>query len=446
MSPIQPAAARQFAVDVVRRLREAGFQSLWAGGCVRDQLLGLQPKDYDVATDATPDQVRDLFGRRKTLAIGAAFGVISVMGPRSAGHIEVATFRRDASYSDGRHPDSVAFSTPEEDAQRRDFTINGLFFDPLENRVIDYVGGQEDLRRGIVRAIGDPRQRFGEDKLRMLRAVRFTATFGFQLDSATLDAIRAQADDLVVVSAERIAAEMRRMLAHPSRATAVELLDQSGLLSIVLPEAMTIERDEHETVAGPVDRPWPRTLRLLQALRAEDFTAALALLVREMSPLHPDVPPKGPETRETSAQRVVEAVADRWRLANDERAGALRLLADESALRSAPTTPWPRLQRLLITPDIERRLAYTEAIASVLDGSVAAVDFCREKLRLPPEQLNPPPLVTGNDLKAAGLKPGPQFRSLLEAIRDAQLEGRIATKDEAIALAASLLRPKPDAV
>jgi len=446
MDAIQPTAARKFAVDVVRRLREAGFQSLWAGGCVRDQLLGLTPKDYDVATNATPNQVRELFGHRKTLAIGAAFGVISVMGPKAAGHIEVATFRRDASYSDGRHPDSVAFSTPEEDAQRRDFTINGLFFDPLENRVIDYVGGQEDLGRKIVRAIGDPRHRFGEDKLRMLRAVRFTATFGFALDEATLHAIRTQADDLVVVSAERIAAEMRRMLAHANRAMAVALLDQANLLSIVLPEAATIERNDQETLTGPSLRSWPRTLQILRALRTEDFTAALALLVREMSPIHPDVPPVASQARETAPQRVIEAVADRWRLANDERLGALRLLAGEKTFRDAQAVPWPQLQRLLITADVERRLAYTEAIVSVLEGNTESVDYCRERLRLPPEQLNPPPLVTGNDLKASGLKPGPEFKSLLESIRDAQLEERISTKEEAIALAATLLRPKQDPV
>src|SRR5690349_3855336 len=178
MAYVDPAAQRAFALDVARRLRERGYESLWAGGCVRDQLLGLTPKDYDVATNATPEQVRDLFGHRKTIAIGAAFGVISVIGPRPAGQIDVATFRRDSDTSDGRRPDAVTFTNAEEDARRRDFTINGLFFDPIDERVIDYVGGQEDLKRGVMRAIGEPAQRFDEDKLRMLRAVRFTATLG----------------------------------------------------------------------------------------------------------------------------------------------------------------------------------------------------------------------------------------------------------------------------
>jgi poly(A) polymerase len=192
---------RDLALDVVRRLRAAGFEALWAGGCVRDQILGIPPKDYDVATSAEPEQVRDVFGRRKTLAIGQSFGVITVVGPRGSGQIDVATFRRDAAYSDGRHPDQVTFTTAEQDALRRDFTINGLFYDPIESRVIDYVGGQEDLREGIVRAIGDPRERIAEDKLRMLRAVRFAARFDFALDERTLTAVQEQAHELVIVSA-----------------------------------------------------------------------------------------------------------------------------------------------------------------------------------------------------------------------------------------------------
>src|SRR5437762_3715435 len=240
MAAIDPQLARQFAVDVVRRLRESGHQSLWAGGCVRDQLMGQLPKDYDVATDAVPDRVREVFGKRRTLPIGASFGVITVLGPEAAGQIDVATFRRDATYSDGRHPDAVSFSDAEHDAQRRDFTINGLFFDPLEDRVIDYVGGQDDLARRVIRAIGDPLARIAEDKLRMLRAVRFAARFDFAIDDKTLAAIKQQARELVIVSAERIAAELRLILTHPNRARGMELLADTGLLEIVLPEASSL--------------------------------------------------------------------------------------------------------------------------------------------------------------------------------------------------------------
>ena len=220
---------RRFAADVVRRLRAAGFEAYWAGGCVRDQLLGRTPKDYDVATSATPEQIRTLFGRRRTLAIGAAFGVISVIGPKPAGMVEVTTFRRDAAYSDGRHPDSVTFSSAEEDASRRDFTINGLFYDPVEQRVIDFVGGQKDLAERHVRAIGCARDRFAEDKLRMLRAVRFAAAFDFTLDDEARAAIAEMAAEIHVVSPERIAMEMRRLLADSSRAAGVRLLLETGL-------------------------------------------------------------------------------------------------------------------------------------------------------------------------------------------------------------------------
>ena len=184
MTKVSPAEQRESGPHVLRRLRKAGYQALWAGGCVRDQLFGRTPNDYDVATSATPAEIRQVFGRRHTLEIGAAFGVVAVLGRKEAGMIEVTTFRRDAQYSDGRHPDAVVFSTPEEDAQRRDFTINGLFYDPLEDRVIDYVGGVADLERGLVRAIGDPRARFSEDKLRMIRAVRIAAGFNFAVDEA----------------------------------------------------------------------------------------------------------------------------------------------------------------------------------------------------------------------------------------------------------------------
>ena len=232
---VDAARQRVFAREIVEKLRAHGFEALWAGGCVRDELLGIRPKDYDVATSATPDQIRDVFGRRRTLEIGAAFGVITVLGPRAAGQIEVATFRTDATYSDGRHPDSVSFTDAEHDAQRRDFTINGLFFDPLTDRVVDYVGGQADLNARIVRAIGSPRLRFSEDRLRMLRAVRFAATFAFTIEPETLRAIQEMAVDVTRVSPERIGMEIRRMLLDPNRAVALELLRETKLLPHVLP-------------------------------------------------------------------------------------------------------------------------------------------------------------------------------------------------------------------
>ncbi|MCI0358853.1 MAG: CCA tRNA nucleotidyltransferase [Planctomycetaceae bacterium] len=414
---------RELATDVVRRLRAAGYEALWAGGCVRDQILGIPPKDYDVATSALPEQVRDVFGKRKTLAIGQSFGVITVLGPKGAGQIDVATFRSDATYSDGRHPDSVSFTTAEQDALRRDFTINGLFFDPVESRVIDYVGGQEDLRAGIVRAIGDPRQRIAEDKLRMLRAVRFAARFEFALDQRTLAAIQQQAHELVIVSAERIAAEMRQIKMHKNRARGMQMLHAARLLEVVLPEALALSPDDPWSPESVADTPWRRTLHILHRLDQPTFAVALAALLREI------------EIADPTIVDLPRRVYDRWKLKNDELDGVVKVLAEEPLIRRASRLPWPRLQRILIAPRCDELLSYCQAVAAVLDTSTAEIDFCRQKLALPAAELNPPPLITGEDLKPLGIPPGPAYRELLEAVRDAQLEKRIGTRDEALELA-----------
>ena len=253
-----PMNSRAFAIEVVQQLQQAGYQALWAGGCVRDQLLGLTPKDYDVATAATPDQVRDVFGHKRTLAIGASFGVITVLGPRSADPIEVATFRRDGGYSDGRRPDAVEYTDAKEDALRRDFTINGMFYDPAADQVIDFVGGQEDLAAKRIRAIGVADQRIEEDKLRMLRGVRFAAKHRFEIEDCTLQAIQRRATEISVVSKERIGAEMQRMLADPNRATAVKLLRETKLLAEVIPEGQLLYASEDQ---------WQQTLTQLEVLQ-----------------------------------------------------------------------------------------------------------------------------------------------------------------------------------
>jgi len=417
---------RELATDIVRRLRAAGFEAVWAGGCVRDQILGIPPKDYDVATSALPEQVRDVFGWKKTLAIGQSFGVITVLGPKGAGQIDVATFRRDATYSDGRHPDSVSFTIAEEDALRRDFTINGLFYDPVENRVIDYVGGQDDLRQGVVRAIGDPRQRIAEDKLRMLRAVRFAARFDFALDERTLAAIQDQAHELVIVSAERIAAEMRQILTHQNRARGVQMLQAARLLEVVLPEVAALSPDEPWSPESAADTPWRRALHILHRLDRPTFAVALAVLLREI------------EKIDATITDLPRRVYDRWKLKNDELDGVAKLLEHEPLVRRARRAAWPQLQRVLVAPRSDELLTYCQAVAEVLDGNGTEIDFCRQKLALPRAELDPPPLITGDDLKQLGIPTGPAYRELLEAVRDAQLEQRIATCDEALALAQRL--------
>jgi poly(A) polymerase len=415
LSRFDPAAAREFAVDVVRKLREAGYQALWAGGCVRDQLLGRQPKDYDVATSARPEQVQQVFGKRRSLAIGAAFGVITVIGPKNVGQLDVATFRKDAEYSDGRHPDSVTFSEPREDAQRRDFTINGLFYDPIADQVIDYVGGQDDLIAGVIRAIGDPRARIAEDKLRMLRAVRFAATFGFELEPQTLDAIRKQATELVIVSAERIAAELRKMLTLERRRLALELLASAQLLEVILPESRGLH-----TLA------WEQTLAIVERIPGATFPQAFAALLRPLA--------ETPEGLEQAAQTV----GKRLKFTTDELAQIQRMLREEPILRNASQLTWPQLQRLLVTPGIEPVLDFSAAVSFVIAGDSGDLDICTRMLALPAPLLNPPHLITGDDLKALGLTPGPGFRSLLEKVRDAQLDSLINTHEEALELAKKL--------
>ena len=413
---------RLFAVDVVRRLRRAGFVAYWAGGCVRDRLLGRTAKDYDVATDATPRQIREVFGQRRTIALGAAFGVITVLGPPDAGQIEVATFRQDADTSDGRRPDHVTFSSPEEDASRRDFTINGLFYDPVEDRVLDFVGGRRDLDARTIRAIGDPRARFREDKLRLIRAVRFAAALGFDIEPSTFAAIGEMAAEVTVVSAERIAAELQRMLTDRNRARAVRLLAEVGLLGAVLPECrqdQSQRRSEPTEHSGPAehsgDARWETTLAVLERLVEPDFPPAMAALLHRYADA-----------------RTAEAACRRLRLSNLHVERTVWLIAQLAVVADARAKRWSELQPTLVHPGAGELLALAEARAAVGLSASDDVRHCRAMLDRPPELVDPPPLVDGNDLIALGVARGPEFRTLLQSVRDAQLDGAVGTREEAL--------------
>ena len=401
-----PNLQREFAERVIQKLRSAGYEAYWAGGCVRDQLIGRVPQDYDVATSARPDQVRDLFGHRRTLAIGVAFGVISVLNGRQYAPIEVATFRSDGAYLDGRHPMAVVFTTPEEDARRRDFTINGLFYDPLTEEVIDYVGGQEDLRLGRIRAIGEPRERFAEDKLRMLRAVRFAATLGFQIEPATFAAIQSMAAEIHVVSAERIGGEMRRILVHPQRALGCQLLFESGLLAQIMPTSAA------EFVQDPDC--FHNALRVLECLETKSLAVAIAAL-----------------NWNSGDAKSIRQQGRSFRFSNKETDRAAWLHDHLSFVDGATTMPWPQLQRCLVHPGIQELMELANA---VLGATHEGVLLCQEKLQLPIAQLNPPELITGDDLIAHGLQPGRYFAQLLETLRNAQLEGQIQSREQALEL------------
>jgi poly(A) polymerase len=432
---------RQFATDVVRKLRNAGYQALWAGGCVRDELLGLLPEDYDVATDATPDQVRQLF--KRTVAVGASFGVVEVLGPRTEGDflkVQVATFRSDVSYSDGRRPDSVVFATDREDAERRDFTINGMFFDPLTGQLIDYVGGQADLQAKVLRAIGDPVLRFDEDKLRLLRAVRFATRFELNLDSATAAAIRTMAPEITVVSAERVADELRKLLTSPHRARGVRLLDEMGLIKALLPELLPMKGLPQGPPSAPTGDLWEHTLRVLELLMpAATFPLAFAALLHDIG--KPRVVGRTPDRytfhqHEHVGKRLAEEVlAPRLKLSNQERERIGWLVEKHQYLSDAPRMRLSKLKQTLIHPGIHELLALHRADALATGRGVEHVEFCERLLREWSESdLNPPPLVTGHDLLQHGLEQGPSFKRMLDAVREAQLDGVISTQKEALEL------------
>ena len=426
-----PEAARGFALQVVSRLREAGHEALWAGGCVRDELLSRTPADYDVATSAKPDAVRELFGRRRTLAVGAAFGVITVVGPRGAGHVEVTTFRTDAAYTDGRHPAGVRFSTPQEDAQRRDFTINGLFFDPLAGKVHDYVGGKADLEKGVVRAIGVASQRFAEDHLRMLRAVRFTAGFGFALEAETRAAIERMAPRVTSVSPERIAAELRLMVTRRGRAAALQLLLDTGLAAEVLPEVAlpggsAVSQDS-----------WRLATQVLAALDEPSLSAALATLVDIAAAPGGLSGADGPPLRRPHSQTIA-AIGSRLRLSNDETATADWLLAAVRQFKTlmepagAAAAAWSNLQPWLADRRASELADLLRARAGNGLGRAETAAWVTAQLARPREELDPPPLLSGHELMAEGVAKGRDVGRWLAAIRRLQLDGKLTSKEDAI--------------
>ena len=412
---------RAFALEVVQKLRGAGFQALWAGGCVRDLLLGKMPKDYDVATNARPEEVQRLFGRRHTLAVGAAFGVIMVRGPKTAGNVEV-----DSETSDGRRPDHVTFSDPQHDAARRDFTINGMFFDPVAEEVLDYVGGRDDLENKLIRAIGDPHQRIQEDKLRMLRAVRFSAKFDFALDPTTQAAIAEMAPQISVVSAERIQAELRNMLESPCRSQALGILQRTGLLSVLIPEAP----QPQEINTAEVNNAWLSTLQVLDRLHQPSFPLSMAVLLRDAgSDSATSVVPS--EQAKQAAQKC-QAVCERLRMSNHETDVAVWLVEHQHDLRGCRTLRWSQLQPLLIHPFFPELMLLEAAVVAVHHGDPAEWEHCRRMLLLPPSELNPAPLLGGVDLIAHGLRPGPLFKELLDSVRTAQLDGEVHSREDAL--------------
>jgi poly(A) polymerase len=439
---------RQFdaALKVVAELCAAGHDAYLAGGCVRDLLLGREPKDFDVATSATPDMVLKLF--KRTFAVGAHFGVVLVADGDDDGYVttEVATFRSDGAYSDGRHPDAVRYTaSAEEDARRRDFTVNGLLLDPLQgagdlrSAVIDYVGGLADLDAGVVRAIGRAEARFEEDRLRMLRGVRFAARFEFEIEAGTAAAMRRLAAKIKAVSRERVRDELTKMLTEGRARRAFELLDQTGLLAEVLPEVARMKGVEQPAQFHPEGDVWVHTLGLLDQLEAGcPLTLAWGALLHDVG--KPPTFRRAPDRIRFDGHVDVGVamgaeICRRFRFSNDETRQILSLIENHMRFADAARMKASSLKRFFRLEGFEEHLALHRMDCLAGSGNLEHWEFVRERwLAMPEETVRPRPLITGRELIAAGYQPGAAFKEMLRAVEDAQLEGTIGTADEALRL------------
>ena len=437
---------RELAEQICATLRAQGHQAYFVGGCVRDLELGRDPADYDVCTDARPNRVQELFPH--SLAVGARFGVILVV--EGGQQVEVATFRSDIGYSDGRHPDCVVYSdTPEEDVQRRDFTINGLLLDPATGELLDYVGGRADLRAGIVRAIGDPYRRFAEDKLRMLRAVRFAARFGFRIDQDTLAAAQALAPQITQVSPERIRDELTKLLTEGAARRGFELLDETGLLAVVLPDVARMKGVEQPPQYHPEGDVWVHERMMLEGLPPNSSpTLAWGVLLHDVGKPPTFVPAAGPGTRirfdghAEVGTRMAEHICRSLRFSNDDTEQIAALVANHMRFKDVTVMRPATLKRFVRLPRFDEHLELHRLDCLSSHRSLEAYNFVRQFLmETPPEKVYPPKLVTGDDLKSMGLVPGPRFREILLAVEEAQLEGRLQDRESAIEFARSLSQP-----
>jgi len=445
--------SKEYAISIVHTLRDRGYQAYLVGGCVRDLLLGREPADYDVTTDATPERVMRIFP--ETCAVGAQFGVVLIPVPKhqndplpdatssgstdhcKTGVVEVATFRSDIGYSDGRHPDHVRYSKdPREDVERRDFTINGLLLDPITNQVLDYVGGQQDLKLGIIRTIGDPDRRFEEDKLRMLRAVRFAARFEYEIHRDTFHAIRELAKQIHQVSRERVRDELSKMLVEGHARSAFLLLDKTGLLQEVLPEISAMKGVEQPPQFHPEGDVFVHTLLLLQNLPHPcPVTLAWGALLHDVG--------KPPTFRVADRIRfdghvdigvkMAEEICRRLRFSNDDTEQILALVNHHMRFADVQRMKESTLKRFMRLPRFEEHLELHRLDCQSSHGDLTSYNFTRAKLATTPQEtMRPRPLVTGNDLIAAGYAPGPRFKEILSAVEDSQLEGQLQNKEAAM--------------
>ena len=430
---------REGAVRVVRALQERGFQALFAGGCVRDHLLGILPQDYDIATDADCGTVMDIFPNARE--VGAHFGVVIV---QVDGHdYEVARFRRDLGYSDGRRPDQVVFSDSREDALRRDFTVNGMFMDPIEDRIIDYVGGQEDLRSGRVRAIGPPEQRFREDRLRMIRAIRFGSRYGWKLDAEMFRSIRRFSGSIDEISAERVRDELLKVLTEGGAPLGVRWLIDSGLMASILPEVVRMQGLQQPRIFHPEGDVLTHTLIMLGIVKTPSPELAMGVLLHDVGK---------PRTLEVSDRirfnnhdriggQMAAEICKRLHFSLDSTEHIVRLVSDHHQFMHVRRMRPSRLKRFLRTHRFEEHLELHRVDCLACHGNLENYEFCKKAVdEFGPEDIRPAPLISGQDLIRLGYAPGPAFKRALTAVEDAQLEGTIDSRESALAVARGTFR------
>jgi poly(A) polymerase len=428
------------ARDIVAQLQRAGYTAYFAGGSVRDQLLGVKAKDYDIATSAKPEEVQKLFPRVSDLT-GKSFGVVRVMvGDES---YEVATFRQDGLYKDGRRPESVTFATAEEDAQRRDFTVNGLFYDPVAERLIDYVGGEADLRTGIIRAIGNAADRFTEDHLRLLRAVRFATRLYFKIEPKTWEAICLLAPKIQTVSAERVRDELNKIFTADKPELGLDLLDQSGLLKEVLPDIAALHGVEQPPQFHPEGDVFKHTRLMLSKIEHPNLELALGVLYHDVGKKPTYKVDENGRIRfnehESVGAEMAEQIMTGLRYDNKTISTVRELVQHHMQFKDVPKMKASTLKRMMARPTFALELELHRIDCSSSHGDLRHYDFLKEQLEtMSAEEIDPPPLITGKNLLAMGLTPGKEVGRILEAVRVAQLEGAVQTQLEALAMAKKL--------
>ena len=441
-------AMRKSAEEVVSRLRDTGHEAYFAGGCVRDHLRGEEPVDFDIVTDARPEQVQALFS--KTVAVGAHFGVILVN--LNGFEFEVATFRAEGPYTDHRHPDQVTFTTAKEDARRRDFTINGMFFDPLAGEVIDYVGGQTDLEARLVRAIGNPDDRFEEDHLRLMRAIRFATALEYEVEPATWSALRRHAPQIARISPERVRDELEKILVSPRRARGLDLLMDSGLMEAVIPEVLDLRGCEQPAEFHPEGDVYVHTRMMLEMLGGEaSLTLVLSALLHDIGkPATAVFDEENQRIRFNGHDRVgavmAEEILRRLKSSNEVIEAVTEAVGNHMAFMNVPVMRTAKLKRFMARTTFEEELELHRVDCLSSNGLLDNYEFLREKEKeFASEPLIPPPLITGHDLIQRGWRPGPMLGEALTAVQNLQLEGQLTTKEEALEwVEANLSRDKAE--